>query len=130
MIMTDPVIARETRAERIERAMHAMTAGPPSTKGMGPRDRAECLYSDILRRAGLATEALRYGPMDGSHGDQSDTLEPSADQLMLAANRWCVIVYRRNVTNADRAHFAYNWRTSPGMRGSVMMVMNLMETIS
>lgn len=62
--MTDTrttIIARETRAERIERALDRMTAHIPGTKGLGPKDRAERLHAEMERRIADAKHALRYG---------------------------------------------------------------------
>jgi len=54
-----------TRAERIEEAMHRMVAPIPSTKGMGPKERAQFLHAELERRIAIARDVLRYptGPL-------------------------------------------------------------------
>lgn len=58
--MSDPLQAAAVRAERIERALTALTEPPPSTKGLGPKDRADRLHAEMLRRIAAAKEALRW----------------------------------------------------------------------
>jgi hypothetical protein len=54
------VLLHETRADRIERAMNALTHPVPSTKGLGPKDRADRLHAELERRIALAKESLQY----------------------------------------------------------------------
>lgn len=56
----DGIIAYAKRAERIEHAMRKLTAPVPSTKGMGPADRAQRLHAEMERRIAIAQEALRH----------------------------------------------------------------------
>lgn len=59
-----PAIARvavalfEDRHERIERLMHILTWSVPSTKGLGPQDRADFLHAEMERRIAIAKRAL------------------------------------------------------------------------
>ena len=57
---TPPVIAYAARAARIESAMLRLTQHVPSTKGYGPKDRAEFLHAELEGRRALAKEALRF----------------------------------------------------------------------
>lgn len=57
---TEGIIAFAARAERIEAAMHKLTLPIPSTKGMGPVDRAQRLHAELERRIAIAREALRH----------------------------------------------------------------------
>ena len=72
-------ISRLSRAERMELALAQLAAPPPGTKGMGPKDRADRLHAEMVRRGALAREALRHGqvePVAGLLPDRGEVPPP------------------------------------------------------
>lgn len=59
---TKLVIVSATPEERMRVALYGVATPIPSTKGMGPKDRANRLHAELERRIALAKEALHAQP--------------------------------------------------------------------
>jgi Protein of unknown function (DUF2384) len=92
------VLLMETRAERIERAMNALTFSVPNTKGMGPKDRALRLHAELERRIALAKDALKYVQVV-----DPIALADLTDQLKT------IVAESGNPTNFDAAAWLSRW---------------------
>ena len=59
----DPVQLLAERADAMTLALRRLAAPIPSTKGMGPKDRADRLHAELERRIADAKQALGIGLM-------------------------------------------------------------------
>jgi hypothetical protein len=57
-MVVDPIAQLAIREERMTAALQHLCAPIPSTRGMGPKDRAQRLHAELERRIGIATKAL------------------------------------------------------------------------
>lgn len=60
--MDTPTIWRASREERLEIALKQIAHPIPSTKGMGPKDRAQRLHVELERRIAIARNAIELAP--------------------------------------------------------------------
>jgi hypothetical protein len=57
-MVVDPIVQLAIREERLTTSLQHLCAPAPSTKGMGPKDRAQRLHAELERRIGIATKAI------------------------------------------------------------------------
>jgi hypothetical protein len=71
-------IWRMSSEEQLQAALHKLSAPIPSTKGMGPKERAQRLHSEIEHRIAIARAAL--DPQPGPDVPEAEGMESNRER--------------------------------------------------